>query len=674
MALERLRTFAYEAPRGLDLALMALILLAGLGLLGPGLGHPSIHNWDESAHQATTRGTADTFFRPHIYDSQVYAVPPNEWLQAGVFLHKPTGPFWFGAAAMHVFGVTPLALRLGSFIGELAAALALYWLTRRVAVRPLALAAAVVWLALPFGYELCQGYIFGDATDCTLVGWVVMAMALLVGAIERDDARLAALAGAATGAGYLCKTALALVPLGVALAFAVLGSLGWLQRLRWKSVALFVVALVLLAAPWNIYTAFAFPDVYHYEARVTLAHLFTAEFAQWVRPWDGIFNEINETELGPMPPAVALIALVWASWRAVRRRETTTVALTLWVAATWLVLSVAKVKVPATAWGAVPGALALIAMLLADAAKSATLGGATTGAALSTLALHLRPQLAQVARSAPGFFEQSRTHPALLLGLLMAIIGAAIGFLLARVLGRFSFAKLAGIPAMGLISLAGIAATVVAQRAHATELNKNASIAPMRELGLALDQTLPKQSLIFLGVDRDPSCCFDVQDLMFWSGRMVYRKPPDLGSAASHGLHPYLVSVAAEPYVSVPGVPAFSMARAYDLLAAAPPPTIPADARPLDIAVPNAHVLGWAAGRRDTDHDVWAFYVQSDRPAFQIPLAFTTRDGVVRVGVSSGDTLSSASRWMGKPWFVVTALGPHREDVSKLQIGDKPVF
>jgi 4-amino-4-deoxy-L-arabinose transferase-like glycosyltransferase len=644
-----------------------LVVAFGLWRLAPGLSHPSIHNWDEAAHQAVTRGTRASFFRPHIYAADLYPNPPENWMGASVFLHKPTAPFWFGALMMRLVGVTPLALRLGSLLGALAAALCILVLLRQLHAPAAGALGALGFLALPFGYALCQGYMFGDATDCTLAGWVSLAVLALVLSVERDDARLATLAGAATGTAYLCKTALGLAPLGLAMGFAVLGALGVTRRLRWRGLLGFVLALLVVAVPWNLYTAFAFPDVYRFEARHTLDHLFTDAVAQWVRPWDGLLNEVNQTELDPLPPALALVALGFGVVRAVRRRETVVVALVGWVACTWVVLSIARAKVPATAWGAVPGAIALIALLAWEARRSAVALGLVAGAGLSTVLLAHQPWLAGVAQALPSMFAQTRTRPALAVGLLLALGLCSVLGLAARLLPRVRGRGRVGSGLAGAAALLLLGAEVVAQSARAKSLSVDAAVAPMREVGLAIDAHVPEQSVIFLGVERDPACCFDQQDLIFWSGRPAYRREVDLPMAAAHALHPYLVSTAAEPFAEVPGVPAFAEARAFDLLAPGPPPSLPVDATPLALAH-APRLLAFAHGPREGRDDVWVFYVRGQDPQ-PLQIRFTPREG----SPFSVTVPVPRAKQAGAPWVVASVVGPARAGLGAVLVDGEPL-
>src|SRR5688572_25154719 len=109
-----------EPLRRPDAPYVAVVLAFGLLMLAPDLAHPTMRDWDEGFHQAAARGTYDTFFYPHLYADPLYPVSElSPFWEHWVWLHKPTAPLWFAAVVMNVIGVTPVALRLGSLLGQL---------------------------------------------------------------------------------------------------------------------------------------------------------------------------------------------------------------------------------------------------------------------------------------------------------------------------------------------------------------------------------------------------------------------------------------------------------------------------------------------------------------------------------------------------------------------------
>ena len=69
---------------------------------------------------------------------------------------------------------------------------------------------------------------------------------------------------------------------------------------------------------------------------------------------------------------------------------------------------------------------------------------------------------------------------------------------------------------------------------------------------VVVDRATPKQSVVFLDVDREPPEVMLSLNHIFWSGRMTYLRRPDSQVARAKGYHPYLLSPSAEPYEPLP--------------------------------------------------------------------------------------------------------------------------
>ena len=658
--------------RRTDLPWIGLLAAWGVWIYWPGLDHPSLWNWDESIHMAVARGVYATFFTPHIYAHHLYpGYAFNDWVNGEIWIHKPILPFWLGAALMHVLGVTPLGLRLASLAGMTLAGACLYLLLRSLAPRPWAALVAGAFMGLPFAWKMVQGYQFGDVTDCTLAGFEVLAFWLVLRAIETGSDRHALAAGAVTGLAFLCKSALALTPLGAALAMALLGSGGFVKGLRWRQLALFAGAFVALSIPWEIVCAVRWPELNQVEVLHTFGHLTGKSVENWIRPWDALFNEIFEAELAPWPLALPLVAGVWLMVRAFRRREPAAVLVAIWIGAEWFVLTLARVKVPAIGWTVVPALFVALGVAVLDAFGRPVLAAALAGALASPWIAARFPSLARARFHLPDFFFETRARPGLVEGLAVVLACLALG--LAWRLGRRLAPRLsrAGSFAVATAGLALAAFLLLARtpqaRAEAeAALEVQSLMGYEREVGLALSRETPEKSVIFLGTDREPPSGFAVQNLLFWSGRTTYRRPPDVATAHRAGYHPYLVSPAAQPFREVPGVPASSWLRAYDLDAPAPPPPLPAGVTPLGLWTGGVQMLGWAAEPGDGRHGRYAFYLHTDGPVGRVRVVYRTRAGEEVGWVDPGEALTYAVA--GKPWFVVPALGPPPGEVVSVEL------
>ncbi|MHB1844213.1 MAG: ArnT family glycosyltransferase [Deltaproteobacteria bacterium] len=656
-----------------DLPYLALLWGFGLFVYLPGLAHPSLWGWDEAIHAAVARGVYDRFFTPHILVEPFYPMSANEWVNAGVWLHKPPLPFWLGATLMHLFGVSPLGLRLTAALGMLLAGAALFLLLRTVVARPWALLFSGALLALPCAWRMVQGYQFGDVTDTTLAGAVAVSMLLLLRAIETKSDRLAAWTGVAVALGFLCKSALALTPLGVAVVLALSAALGLSDGPRPRQLAFLLLPFFALALPWEIVCAIRWPALNRIETMHTFGHLSGVSVENWIRPVDAIFNEVAEAELSPLPLALPVVAGLWLGIRALRRRETPVLLVALWLWADWSVLTFAKVKVPGVAWSAVPALFFALALAFRDAWRRPALALPLLGTLASPWIAHAWPLIARVREHLPAALVETRSRPGLAEGLAIALAALALGLLI-RALGRF------GTPArvlFGAAALAGGLWLVVldvprAQAKNAAELETQSLYDYSREVGLAIDRAAPKKSVIFLAANRDPPSSFGVQELIFWSGRMVYRRPPDLGAARAHGYEPLLVSPRAEPYRELPGVPAIAWARAYDLGRPSPPPPLPLGMTPLGATSGTTTVIGYAGAKADAHHGRWAFYLHPSGQPGRIPIVFHTRHGDERSAIDPNDSLLGAGALAAAPWFVAPVIGPPPDEVTSIEVLPAP--
>jgi 4-amino-4-deoxy-L-arabinose transferase-like glycosyltransferase len=658
----------------------------------PNLDHPSLGRDDEVIHQVVTRQFHDTGV-PMVFAEPLVPYPIEKWEQAHIFLHKPPLPFALGALLMSILGVTPLALRLVSLAAAFAASVGLYLFGRRVIGSLLAAFLAAAFLCLPFGFTLVQGYQWGDVTDCSLLGFVTLSIWLLSIAVERDSTRFAAAAGALLGCAYLCKSALALVPLGVAGGLAVLGQIGLAPRIRIRLVLVFAAAAIVVALPWNLYQAIRWPELYWFEAKHTLGFLWQ-KTRPWARPIDAVFNEINELELTPWPVAVFPIAGLWLLWVTAKRRTADLWILCLWLWGEWIPLSLTLVKVPAHTWAAAPAALLAVGALLCDAFERPWLACVGLGALGTSLAPNLLKTLSIFRKAVPpGLLKQTATRPGLAEGIVLALILGAIGVGLTRLFAR----KPGALRFLGGITLAVAAWIGLVQSAQAMrqvqEANRDAAVDSYGDvLGRVLDRALPDNAVLFLST-RDSKCCVGREALMFYSGRAAYPAQEKLVELAeANGLHPYLVSGLAQPFQRVEGVPAGAWLQAYDLDApqVVPDAALPEGAIPADATIGSAHVLGVATAHGDSDRDRYVFFLRQSGDFFApLDVSFTLDDGSVEhepiaqrraldwpiSAKSKRPTPPNAERsWLTDPsatnWYTLSVPGPLRSRLKSLRLSD----
>jgi 4-amino-4-deoxy-L-arabinose transferase-like glycosyltransferase len=654
------------------------VVLLGLAILWlwPDLNHPSITSWDEGAHQAATRGIFDTGL-PTIVPQPLVPDPIYDWMRAKIFLHKPPLPFYLGALVMSAIGVTPLGLRLISFIATFITAAGMFLFGRRLVGKWPAGLVSIAFLGLTFGLTLIRGYQFGDVTDCTLLVFSLLSVWALSAAIERDSLRLALLAGALCGLAFLCKSLLALTPLGMACALAVLGARGWGPRVRLRLVLGFAAAAILVAAPWNLYAAATWPDVFDVEVMHALGFL-NDPHRPFSRPFTAIFDPVLSLELAPWPVMLFLVAGLWLIWAAFKRRDLRTWVLCLWLWGEWIPLAIARVKVPAHAWGSVAAALLAMGLLLRDSRTRPWLSGAALATFGNALALSLTtgiflPDLTGSANA------KTRAIAALgvLEGLALVALGGGLAWLLARLADRRArwLARLLwGFEVAAAVWVALVASPLRLRAEKVARQNQNVDCYD-DVVGRLLDGLTPERSIIFYPVGaHDPVCCYEQQSMIFYSGRMVYLATGELLRLAKlQGYHRYLVSGVAQPYRPVPGIPASAWLQAYDLDAPLPSPAPPpADLIPIDVNSGSLHFFGMAAGPGDSTRDRYLFYAEPINLYTQahmeaVFVLFTLADGSLERAVLDNRRTVDAIDF-SKAWFTLTLAGPPREKLKKLQL------
>jgi 4-amino-4-deoxy-L-arabinose transferase-like glycosyltransferase len=659
-----------------DWILCAALVLWGAIRLLPGLGHPGIARWDESIHQTVARGVSVEPLRPHVYSHHLYPYARVDWINGEVWLHKPPVPFWLGGLLLHATGVTPMALRLVSFFADLVTALALFLLMRRWAGRWLSALAGAAFLSLDFTWILTQGFLFGDVTDTTLVACLVAAVWALVRAVELSSVRWAIATGALLGVGCLCKSVLALAPAGVASIFLVLYVRRAARGLRPSAFSALVGSLVLVAAPWTLYSALAWPKQYHAHAKLVLEHLAT-EIWPWGRPIDALWNEIYRIELYPIPAALIVLAGVWIAWRAWSLRRTVDIALALWIWPSWIVLSLTPSKVPAHGFGVVPAILAAIIVMVVDSRQRPVLAAASLAAMASGVLTQAFPILSHVRTLVPASLPQTRDQPGLAEGLLLVTVSASGVWVLLRVLSRGTVRLgqrglgrvLHWATVSGCVLLLGIATPLAHGSERQAQMARLGATSYAREVGLALDREAPKDSVLFVHTNRNPECCSETHSLMFYSGKMAYLRPPDPETALAKGYAPFLVSPLAESFQPVLGVPAYAWWRAYDLREPRTDPApLPQGLTPVAARVGPLQLLGIARGPAVRGRDRWVLVAHLNTPTDHagVTLVFQRREGTELVPVSIDDVLLDPGTLARAAWFVLPFLGPARSDVIGL--------
>jgi 4-amino-4-deoxy-L-arabinose transferase len=331
----------FAARSGRNRLAAVLLTVAALALRLPPAAHRWLSPWDERYHAVVAKNLIAQPLVPLLIAEPVTDSAVGDWQRAHVFLHKPPLTLWLGAAAMQLFGVDELSLRLPSVFLSSLAVLVIFALGRRFVSEPAALVAAGFQAWHGRSLLLAGGLRATDHVDAQLAVWVALGALAAVRASDslRERAPRAWLhvlwVGAATAAAYYAKETPGLVVLAV-FAFALVSRGPELRTSVSAWAAALGVALALVL-PWQLYVAHAFPVEAAF-ARGRGARYFLNPIDGHSGPW--YFHLANlPSDYGWLAP----VALALLFWRAARAQPGLR-PLALWLALVYGVFSLAATK------------------------------------------------------------------------------------------------------------------------------------------------------------------------------------------------------------------------------------------------------------------------------------------------------------------------------------------
>ncbi|HEV2459299.1 MAG TPA: glycosyltransferase family 39 protein, partial [Ktedonobacterales bacterium] len=254
------------------------------------LGHTYIGSWDEAFHAVVALHLAQHPLQPTLYDIAALTPPTAlNWNNTHFWLHIPPVGMWSAALSMRLLGYTPFALRLPGLLFAVSGMVVTYVLGRRLYGRAAGLAGAAFTGLAPYTLLLGQGYVFGDMTDTPLLLLTPVTVLGLLLAYRSGRLRWLVLGGAGLGLCYITKGSEGIAPLGIALALCACERLfppepGW-HRLGLRGLAPYFGVAVVVAAPYTVYTARAFPASYAVESH-NWSVAFFSNYENWGRPLD----------------------------------------------------------------------------------------------------------------------------------------------------------------------------------------------------------------------------------------------------------------------------------------------------------------------------------------------------------------------------------------------------
>ena len=306
----------------------------------------ALHPWDERYHALVAKHFIQTPLVPKLYHTPLLSYDYREWTSNHIWMHKPPLAMWLQAISMKTFGVHEFALRLPSVLISTASVIVTFLIGATLLTPAVGLLAAIFQTFNGFLVDLTSGRRVSDHVDTLLIFLFELGILVALKATRRGSTAAGVCFGAACGAAFLTKSLPALLILPV---WAAIG----LQTTRWprvlKELGIAVVVASIIAAPWALYTAAAFPLESAHERSEALRRITEVLEGHGGPPWWYLAQMPRHFgELIYVPIAIAI-------WFVVRDQATgQSRALLLWAAIPYVVFSLCATKAPGYVMVAAP--------------------------------------------------------------------------------------------------------------------------------------------------------------------------------------------------------------------------------------------------------------------------------------------------------------------------------
>ena len=299
--------------------LLGIALLLSFGLKLNHLGHKSFGSIDECCHAVVAKNLLKHPLKPTLIDAPYFFYAETTWSQNHIWLHKPVLPLWQIAISYLVFGINTFALRFPSAVLSTLAAWITYLIGTQLLTRRAACIAASIQAFSWFIMRVTHGYQFSDAIDISLLFYCELGIYGVIRLMKTGQWRFALLAGCCQGLAFLSKTYPAFIITGLALASWLAPSFALAKRedcrLRGRHILGILIATLLIAGPWMLYTAIKYPIEFKIEHLYIFRHL-TEDIEGWGAPWYKVFlYNIQIFNVFTLPVTVSVCCLVHRLFR-----------------------------------------------------------------------------------------------------------------------------------------------------------------------------------------------------------------------------------------------------------------------------------------------------------------------------------------------------------------------
>ena len=347
--------------RGTHALLLGVLLLTSFLLKLNHLGHSSLVGVDESCHAVVAKNLLKHPLKPTLIETPYLHYFEEVWGGNHIWLHKPVLPLWQSAFSMWLLGINTFAFRLPSAILSTLAV----WITYLIGVELLskraALIAATAQAFSMFVMRVTHGYLFSDVMDISLLFYCELGIYGVIRTVKTGLWRYVLLAGIGQGLAFLSKTYPAFIVSGVALAGVLAPSFRLAKKedclLKSKHFFVLLGVTLIVAGPWMLFTAIAYPIEFNISNRVTFSH-FTEDIQGWGAPWYQVLLYTRDILSSFTIPTV--LAILCTLPRLFRGKDVSICLLYAWGFGVFPPFLIATTKIPCATLMGAPALLLLL--------------------------------------------------------------------------------------------------------------------------------------------------------------------------------------------------------------------------------------------------------------------------------------------------------------------------
>ena len=319
---------------------IAIIAVSGMLIKIWACSDPWLHAWDERYHALAAKNMMHHLLKPTLYEHPLLPYDYRNWTSNHIWVHKQPVTLWLIALSLKLFGISAFAVRIPSIILSTISTILVYDIGAKWFSKKVGLVAAFLISINGLIIDLGSGNNSTDHVDVIFMFFVLLCVWLIVMAFNSQKAIYHAAAGIALGLAILTKWLPALI---VAPIWLLLARKYYQHNLPLliRHFALFLLAAICVALPWQLYIFSHYPLEASWEYHFNALHVTQAlegHSGNWLYHFDRLRILYGEA---------VYIPILWFMYQTIKFRKTEHIILLIWFLVPFVFFSIPATKMPA---------------------------------------------------------------------------------------------------------------------------------------------------------------------------------------------------------------------------------------------------------------------------------------------------------------------------------------